>query len=57
VPEGVVVEVVLRQWNAPKEYTSPENVGWSHDNFDGDIIAYRITGLADGWTDVPEEAV
>jgi hypothetical protein len=57
VPEGVVVEVVLRQWNAPNEYTSPENVGWSHDNFDGDIIAYRIISLADGWTDNPGEAM
>jgi hypothetical protein len=60
VPKGVVVEAVRRDGvkfqTAP---THPEAVAydWQHDLGDQDIIAYRIIGLADGWTDNPEEAV
>jgi hypothetical protein len=59
VPEGVVVEAVRRDGvkfqTAP---THPEAIAydWQHDLGDQDIIAFRIIGLSDGWTDNPEDA-
>jgi hypothetical protein len=55
VPEGVVVEVRFR--DGDKEQDLPSNFRWDHIKSDGDIIGYRIIGLADGWTDNPAEAV
>ena len=64
VPDGVRVEVVLRRRygqgdRAPTtEFIYVDrNTGtthWPHDGTDSDIIAYRILGLAYGWTDDPE---
>jgi hypothetical protein len=59
VPEGVVVVAVFRRGDSDEG--APSDFEWEHYpesdlNDDRDIIAYRITGLADGWTDNPEEA-
>jgi hypothetical protein len=56
VPDGVVVEVTTRE----RVVYARESVNliWRHDDdYLTDIIAYRITGLADGWTDDPEASV
>ncbi len=60
VPDGVVIECVRRDGSVFKTApTHPEAIAydWQHDFGDQDIIGYRIIGLADGWTDDPEEAV
>lgn len=57
VPEGVNVKCILRKGI---ELNNCSNLYWMHDygvTPDRHIIAYRITGLADGWTDNPEESV
>lgn len=57
VPEGVVVECILRK--GIKLNNCSRNLYWKHDSVveqDRHIIAYRITGLADGWTDDPNES-
>ncbi len=61
VPDGVVVECICRSgivWKT-KAPAHPEAKAyvWQHDFGDQDIIAYRIIGLAEGWTDDPSEAV
>lgn len=52
VPEGVIVEIKFR--NGTGVSVGVEFVNWGHfkDGF-GDIVAYRIVGIADGWTDDP----
>jgi hypothetical protein len=58
VPEGVMVEVVLRDQR--KIITTSGSLYWEHSNEDRrreHIIAYRIIGLADGYTDNPAEVV
>lgn len=54
VPAGVVVEVVMR--NKRVEEYQAIGCRWSHDVYEKDIIAYRLVGLAEGWTDDPELA-
>jgi hypothetical protein len=52
VPEGLVVEVVRRNKFVGRH--EGKMCIWDHDHrTDKDIIAYRIIGLADGWTDDP----
>jgi len=56
VPEGVVVETVLADRTVcsdlPKYHWLPQSSStYKH------VVGYRIIGLADGWTDVPENAV
>jgi hypothetical protein len=61
VPEGVVVEVIWDDRTKERAVGKDEAIlQWSHDTYCASnkiITAYRITGLADGWTDNPEEAV
>jgi hypothetical protein len=57
VPEGVRTEVIYRDGVKKRAYLSDVPHLWKHERQDSDIIAYRITGLADGFTDNPEEAV
>lgn len=47
LPDGVLVEVIFRCGDCEKHPATP--LDWSHDKVAGDIIAYRIIGLADGW--------
>jgi hypothetical protein len=59
VPEGVEVAVLFRgyYYNKTNNTSSPaSSLCWNHNGGDVDIIAYRITGLAKGWTDNPSEA-
>ncbi|MHB8915370.1 MAG: hypothetical protein ACYC4K_06110 [Thiobacillus sp.] len=58
VPEGVIVEMVLR--SAEIMEGEANFFAWDHDAIpgeeeqpqqEGDIIAYRITGIADGWAE------
>jgi hypothetical protein len=50
VPEGVIVEVVIRRDEKLEGVAT--NFIWYRDiTRNNEIIAYRITGLADGWTD------
>jgi hypothetical protein len=59
VPEGVVGQVIFRKGNIGGQQDISKYGGhlWAHHNNFADTIAYRITGLADEWTDVPEDAV
>ena len=50
VPEGVMVEIVGRDGDIERSWSS-SGYRWSHDGNCGDIIAYRISGIADGWTE------
>ena len=54
IPNGVWFAVVIR---SGVEWANPQNFTWVHKGSQGDIIAYRITGVdrAGGWTDCPEE--
>jgi hypothetical protein len=55
VPEGVMVEVVIRRDDKLKKVGT--DFIWFRDLIlDNEIIAYRITALADGWTDNPKDA-
>lgn len=56
LPDGVTFDMRTRagfEWGE----TDPKEFNWCHYSSDGDIIAYRITGVdrAGGWTDKPEE--
>lgn len=55
MPEGLLVEAVFRA-DGPRNIAAAIVYGWKHDQGGADIIAYRITGLDDGWTDNPEDA-
>jgi hypothetical protein len=55
VPEGLSLEILSRG-NGRGPLPSCVTSVWQHSGDTRDIIAYRITGLADGWTDNPEEA-
>jgi hypothetical protein len=58
VPDGLLVQVIMRSGSDTYKAIGKFLV-WAHgDEYDGkhaemDIIAYRIIGLADGWTDDP----
>jgi hypothetical protein len=59
VPEGVIVEAVFRRGDSDEG--SALDFEWQHSprsclNDDRDIIAYRITGLVNEWTDNLEDA-
>ena len=54
VPEGAIVDAECRGgFNLVDTGTS---FRWQHSRHQNDIIAYRVTGLAQGWTDNPEVA-
>ena len=59
VPEGVIVEVVYRDKSS--DIRSSLHFDWGHDtsnlNYLVEIIAYRIIGLAEGYTDNPEDCL
>ena len=54
VPNDIIVEVEFR--NGGSCVDEPNCFRWGKTGTSGDIIAYRIAGLAQGWTDNPEEA-
>jgi hypothetical protein len=56
VPDGVVVEAVYRG-RACDSFSGVKTRNWWHTGQSVDIIGYRVTGLEEGWTDNPEEAV
>jgi hypothetical protein len=56
VPKGVDVECALRGKSTFRATMHSDKFRWVHLDVDSDIIAYRITGLAEGWTDNPGEA-
>lgn len=49
VPGSVLVEVILRNGDKTMCGGSAALLRWNHIKNDGDIIAYRMVGLADGW--------
>jgi hypothetical protein len=49
VPKGLLSDVVLR--NGSKYCGDIQKKNWSHICGQNDIIAYRITGVAEGYTD------
>jgi hypothetical protein len=54
VPDSTTFEVVLRTGDKQKAVFQSQ---WQHKCNDQDqVIAYRITSLADGWTDDPSNA-
>jgi hypothetical protein len=55
VPAGVTVEVIGRDGEQAKGGRGAFH--WKHRGINQDSIAYRITGLTEGWTDNPEGAV
>lgn len=59
VPEGVLLEVVFRDGDI--QFINKESLvmmlRWDHTGRGSDIIAYRITGLTDGYTDNLSEVV
>jgi hypothetical protein len=60
VPDGTLVDITLRD-GIVVPHTIAVDLRWWHPMDDallyGDIIAYRVVGLADGYTDNPDEAV
>lgn len=61
VPEGVRFEVIFRDGDNTRLVDGAPNIyRWTHANTSQskmiDIIAYRIVGLSEGYTDNPEEA-
>ena len=57
VPDGLVVEVVLRISGRVKAIAEASTLPWAHEKSPSDdVIGYRILGVADGWTDGAEEA-
>jgi hypothetical protein len=57
VPEGVVVEAILRDGDKYKNPTSWRHAIINDEPHCGDVIAYRIIGLASDYTDNPSEAL
>lgn len=55
IPQGVKVQVTIRDGEL-FTYEQADTIRWNHTYHGGDIIAYRITGLVDGYTDNPSEA-
>ena len=55
VPEGVCVEVYLRDSTTHIWDKYAHASDWSHKGLDGDIIGYRILGLAPGYCNYPGE--
>lgn len=55
VPDGLIIEFITRGRGKNQLETSDTGC-WLHVNTPHDIIAYRIIGLANGWTDDPELA-
>ena len=55
VPDGLRVALAFRLIN-PGTVETPSGIRWTHNGHGGDVIGYRILGLADGWTDDPAEA-
>lgn len=55
VPDGLVVEAIFRD-DKNSVLKFPDQLEWEHYKVSSDIIAYRIIGLADGWTDDPRKA-
>jgi hypothetical protein len=56
VPEGVVVETVLADRKVCSDLPKYQWLPCSSSTYKH-VVGYRIIGLADGWTDNPEEAV
>ncbi|MHB8914934.1 MAG: hypothetical protein ACYC4K_03880 [Thiobacillus sp.] len=50
VPDGVVFDFVDRDGDIERSGLGSD-YRWDHRESPGDIIAYRITGIADGWTE------
>lgn len=48
LPEGLAVEVMFRLGQTTNHRYMDGR--WSHVDSGGDIIAFKVTGLADGWT-------
>ena len=54
VPDGLKFEFVWRD-GGKSESIVPTKLRWIHTLASADVIAYRILGLADGWTDDPTQ--
>ena len=56
LPQGLICEVIRRDGTKDITASGPVDGFWCHCRNDLDIIAYRILGVARGWTDNPNEA-
>jgi hypothetical protein len=56
VPNGLMVQTVLRAAGAVKTKSNALDLRWQHKQSPDDILAYRIVCLADGWSDDPSQA-
>jgi hypothetical protein len=55
LPDGLHIGFVLRD-GSTCDVVHASRLCWSHRSGANDCIAYRIIGLADGWTDDPKQA-
>jgi hypothetical protein len=55
-PEGVIVKCIFRGGQTSLHLTSADTLRWAHSGGADDIIAYRMVGLCEGYTDNPAEA-
>lgn len=48
LPYGFQVKIYFRDGEYGK-YSICDDMRWSHESLDGDIIAFEVTGIAEGW--------